>query len=91
MRPNKEKKVSLRNLVKDMTKRELYVLVLVSGMLPDADAAWLEIYGDDVIKSAELMADKMLSRVPEFKPMPFVETVTEEVTVEDLDADGRRC
>ena len=60
--------MSLGNLVKDMTKRELYVLVLVSGMLQDADASWLEMYGNKVIKAAELMADKMLARVPEFAP-----------------------
>ena len=120
--------MSITNLVKDMTKREMYVLVLVSGMLQDADASWLEKYGDNVIKAAELMADKMLLRGKmEFIPTPFegghwavreapspvtvevagsdlgsqdvyeeevvgtVETVTEEVSEEDLDADGRRC
>jgi len=132
----------MTNLMKDMTKREMYVLVLVSGMLQDADASWLEKYGDNVIKAAELMADKMLFRDKiEFHPTPFeaeyiggdsvpdtvdlsgrglgdleygdvevvgntlddlgyykttevvgiVETVTEEVSEEDLDADGRRC
>ena len=72
----------MSNLMKDMTKREMYVLVLVSGMLQDADASWLKMYGNNVIKSAELMADKIIGRVNEFAPKaipPLMQEIVGEV------------
>ena len=87
--------MSLGNMVKDMTKRDLYVLVMAAGMTPNFDVSWLIMHGDSVIKAAELMADKMLARVPEFGmteygtiEVPEGTPVMEEMEEEDLDVEG---
>lgn len=46
-----------------ITKRELYELVLVAGMMPaGSDGVWVRQWGAQTIEAAEMMADAMLSR-----------------------------
>lgn len=77
----------MSNLAKDTTKKELYTLVLVAGMISNAglDKSWLEIYGNDIIDSAENMAEKLLQHQNAVTYATFEEGADEAVTEESED------
>ena len=52
----------MSNLAKDITKRELYELVILALVSPAADVKWLRLYGESLLDTAGWLTDKLLER-----------------------------